>query len=225
MEYLFHYKDRSKFFLICALNFFFDFLVETERTRETRERTHSLTTLALSFYFSWRTSQGRGDTSSATGVSDDLASVEREESNERLEASSVIKASRRSLVSVVVKGNANVVNAVGKKERESNRTGEETTIARGAEREPGSSAVSLWSKAKACGESALKGLVIGAGAGSSNASKRASLVGFPFVFEEKVGFFAVVATPCFSFDRSGRREIVSRKSKALTFNWRRSGTP
>jgi len=30
---LFHYKDRSKFFLVCALNIFFDFLVETEVTK------------------------------------------------------------------------------------------------------------------------------------------------------------------------------------------------
>ena len=95
MVYLFHYKDRSKFFLICALNFFFDFLVETERTRETRENTLSHNS-RFSFLFFFEDLAAEGDTSSATGVSDDLASVEREESNERLEASSVIKTSRKA---------------------------------------------------------------------------------------------------------------------------------
>ena len=49
MVYLFHYKDRSKFFLICALKNFFSIFLSKPKERERRERTRSLTTLASSF--------------------------------------------------------------------------------------------------------------------------------------------------------------------------------
>ena len=62
-----------------------------------------------------------GDTSSATGVSDDLASVEREESNERLEASSVIKASRKAPSALSLRATPSSLTLSGKGE-ESNRT-------------------------------------------------------------------------------------------------------
>ena len=62
--YLFHYKDRSKFFLICALKIFFDFdfLVETERTRETRENTLSHNSRFI-FLFFFEDLAAEGDTS------------------------------------------------------------------------------------------------------------------------------------------------------------------
>jgi len=65
---------------------------------------------------------------------------------------------------------------------------EEATFAREAERKPVRSADSSGSKAGARGESTLKGLVIVAGAGSSNASGRASFVSvFFFWWKEERG--------------------------------------
>jgi len=136
--YLFHYNDRSKFFLICALKIFFDFLVETERTRETRENTLSHNSRFI-FLFFFEDLAAEGDTSSATGVSDDLASVEREERNERLEASSAIRTSRKASSVLSLRTKASSLSFSGKR-RGIEPSGEETTFARGTEREPGRSA-------------------------------------------------------------------------------------
>ena len=138
MVYLFHYKDRSKFFLICALKIFFDFLVETERTRETRENTLSHNSRFV-FLFFFEDLAAEGDTSSATGVSDDLASVEREERNERLEASSAIRTSRKASSVLSLRTKASSLTFSGKG-RGIEPSGEETTFARRTEREPGRSA-------------------------------------------------------------------------------------
>ena len=134
-----------------------------------------------------------GGTSSTTGVPDDLASVEREERSVRLGAGSVIKTSRAESGS---------------------RGKEDTTFVRGTERRPGRSADSSCSRAKTRSESSLKGLVIGAGAGSSNASKRASFVGFSFLFKPKVVFVAVRAFPVFLFADGGEgRSLVVIKRR------------
>ena len=93
---------------------------------------------------------------------------------------------------------------LGRRENESNV--EEATFARGSKRKPGRSVGSSRSKAEACSESALKGLVIVAGAGSSNASWRASLVGFSFSFKAKGGLsFFVLLYSVFSFSRRQER--------------------
>ena len=68
-----------------------------------------------------------GGTSSATGVSDDLASVEREESNVRLGASSDINSSRKTSSSLPSSGKARGNGSKGK---------EDTSFARGTERKP-----------------------------------------------------------------------------------------
>ena len=80
--------------MICALKIFFDFFLSSNRERERRERT--LSHLSRFIFFVARCFLPgelleEGGTSSATRVSDDLASVEREESNVRLGASSVIR--------------------------------------------------------------------------------------------------------------------------------------
>ena len=80
---LFHYKDRSsKFFVICALKFSSTFPFRQNRKRETRE--NGLSHLSRLVFFVARCFLPgelleEGSTSSTTGVSDDLASVERED--------------------------------------------------------------------------------------------------------------------------------------------------
>jgi len=141
-----------------------------------------------------------------------------------LEASSVIKASRKASSALSLRATPSSLTLSGKR-RGIEPNGEETSFARGTEGEPGSSADSLWSKAKACGESALKGLVNGTGAGSSNASKRASLVGFPFVFEVEVGFFAVVAIPVFLLTEAGEGRSLVERIKRLPLIGVEAGRP
>jgi len=167
----FHYKDRIfYFFLICALKIFFRFPYrQTERTRESREKRLSHRSRFIFFF-----------TSSATGATDDLASVEREERKVRLGASAAIGTSGKTSSSLSLRKTSSLLSLSGRR-RGSETNEEEATFARGLERKPGRSADSSWSRAKARGESALKGLVIIAGTGSSNASRRASFVGFSFL--------------------------------------------
>ena len=169
---LFHYKDRNIVFVICALIVIF-------------EREFSLSTLTFHFFIYFfmytllctRCCCSPGEllgggrvTSSTTGVSDVLASVEREERNVRLrEFNSGIGAS--------VEGKETSSSLSGK--NESRNEGKEETFAQEAERKPGRSAGSSKSKSSLRDVSTLKGLVKGVGfAGSSNASERASFVGF-----------------------------------------------
>ena len=121
---------------------------------------------------------GRGRvTSSTTGVSDFLASVEREERNVRLGEHSVIGAS--------TKGRSTSSPFSFSGERRENDSGSKET-AFGLERKPGRSARSSRSKSRARDGSTLKGLFKGVGAaGSSNASSRASFVNE----KEKASFF------------------------------------
>ena len=67
--------------------------------------------------------------SSAVGVSDDLASVEREESNERLEASSVIRTSRKASSVLSLRTKPSSLSFSGKR-RGIEPSGEETGTAR-----------------------------------------------------------------------------------------------
>jgi len=187
-----------------------DFSILKSKEREKQRENELSHNSRFIFLFFFENFAAEGDTSSATGVSDDLASVEREESNERLEAGSVIKASRKASSTLSLRATPSTLTLSGKR-RGIEPNGEELTFARGTEREPGSSADSSRSKARACGESALKGLVIVAGAGSSNASRRASLVGFPFVFEVEVVLLVVVAFPVFLLAEAGEgRSSVER---------------
>jgi len=136
---LFHYKDRN------SIEFFPDL-----RSKERRE--NSLSHLSrFVFFFKWCSPGdllgGGWVTSSSTEVSDALASVEREEYNDRLRGGSVIKASRNER-----KSSSSF--SGGRRGKES--TGGKATFARGPERKPGRSAGSSWSRAGACGESSLK---------------------------------------------------------------------
>ena len=71
--------------------------------------------------------------------------------------------------------------------------GEEAAFAQEAERKPGGSAGSSKSKSSLRDVSTLKGLVKGVGfAGSSNASGRASFVGFSVLLKRGSAFFAVL---------------------------------
>ena len=127
-------------------------------------------------------------TSSTTGVSDVLvsdvlASVEREERNVRLGAYAVIGTSvegRKTSSSFPFSGKIDSRN-------------EEAAFAGEAERKPGRSARSSRSKSRSHDGSTLKGTVKGVGAaGSSNASARASFVGFSFLLEWAGAFFTVL---------------------------------
>ena len=76
--------------------------------------------------------------------------------------------------------------------------GEKATFAQEAEGKPGRSAGSSRSKSSLRDVSTLKGLVEGVGAaGASNASGRASFVGFSVLLERAVAFFAVLFCVCF----------------------------
>ena len=78
-------------------------------------------------------------TSSTTGVSDVLASVEREERKVRLGASSAIGTSGKTSSSLSLKKTASLMSLSGKR-RGSGTNEEETTFAKGLERKPGRSA-------------------------------------------------------------------------------------
>ena len=101
------------------------------------------------------------------------------------------------------------------REQKTVRTKRTKRLSRESERKPGRSAGSSRSKAKARGESSLKGLVIGAVAGSSNASRRASLVGFSFLIKLIVGFFAVVLFSVFRFAEEGVRFAEGGEGRSL----------
>ena len=75
-------RDFKSLWTVCALKIFFDFFYRQNRKRETRE--NGLSHLSrLAFFVARCFLPGElleeGSTSSTTGVSDDLASVEREE--------------------------------------------------------------------------------------------------------------------------------------------------
>ena len=101
------------------------------------------------------------------------------------------------------------------REQKTVRTKRTKRLSRESERKPGRSAGSLRSKAKARGESSLKGLVIGAVAGSSNASRRALLVGFSFLIKLIVGFFPVVLFSVFCFAEGGVRFAEGGEGRSL----------
>ena len=123
-------------------------------------------------------------TSSTTGVSDVLASVEREERNVRLGEHSVIGRS------IEGRKTSSPFSFSGER-RENDSRSKKTAFGRESERKPRRSACSSGSKSRARDGSTMKGLVKGVGAaGSSNASRRASFVGFPFLFEARAFFDA-----------------------------------
>ena len=125
---------------------------------------------------------GGGGTSSTTGVSDVLASVEREERNVRLKREG-------SVIGTSVEGRKTSSSSSGKNDSK----GEEATFAQEAGRKPGRSARSSGSKSSSRDVSTLKGLVNSVGAaGTSNAGGRASFVGFSVLLERAGAFFAVL---------------------------------
>jgi len=120
--------------VICALKIFFDFFLSSNRKRETRK--NGLSHLSRLVFFVARCFLPgelleEGSTSSTTRVSDDLASVEREERSVRLGAGSVIKTSRKTSSSLPSSGKARGNESRGK---------EDSSFARGTERKPGRSA-------------------------------------------------------------------------------------